>query len=181
MAIRRLLVGVGALTALLLAPGVMAAPAVAGSAADEAAIARILADEGAAWARGDADAFAAHVTPDVVFTNIRGMFSIGKAPFVAQHHTIFTTIYQGSTARFVAENITFVDPATAIVSAVAKLTGFRELPPGTPAVDGALYTRLLQVMVKRGDGWQVAAFHNVVVAPPIVDEKVRALTAGNDR
>lgn len=41
---------------------------------------RLLDDEGAAWAKGDADAFAAHVREDVVFTNTVGMFSIGKVP-----------------------------------------------------------------------------------------------------
>jgi hypothetical protein len=71
------------------------------------ALLRILDDEGAAWSKGDADAFAAHVRDNVVFTNIVGMFSVGKVPFVAQHKNIFTTIYQGSSMQQFVQNISF--------------------------------------------------------------------------
>jgi hypothetical protein len=49
----------------------------AGSPQDRTALLAILDDEGAAWAKGDADAFAAHARNNVVFTNIVGMFSVG--------------------------------------------------------------------------------------------------------
>ena len=56
---------------------------------DEAAIRAELDRQIAAWGAGDAEAFAADARDDVVFTNVVGMFSIGKAPFVAQHARIF--------------------------------------------------------------------------------------------
>jgi uncharacterized protein (TIGR02246 family) len=137
----------------------------------------ILDDEGAAWAKGDADAFAAHVRDDVVFTNIVGMFSVGKMPFVAQHKAIFATIYKQSLMRQFVQNINFVRSDTAIVDTITKLSGFHELPTGASAVDGALYTRLEQVMVKHNGTWQVASFHNVPIQPKFVDQGVRSSTA----
>jgi uncharacterized protein (TIGR02246 family) len=69
---------------------------------DEAArkeIQALIASEDDAWNRGDAAGFAARALPDVVFTNVVGMFSVGKPPFVAQHEHIFSTIYKGSTCH----------------------------------------------------------------------------------
>jgi len=145
--------------------------------ADGIAIAQILADEGAAWGAGDAEAFAAHVLPDVSFTNTVGMFSVGKEPFVVQHKGIFATIYKGSTMRQVLVAITFPTPDVAIVDAVSKLSGALQLPSGSSAVDGALYTRLEQVMVKRKGSWAVAAFHNVPIQPKFVTAELKAITA----
>jgi hypothetical protein len=41
--------------------------------------------------------FAERALQDISFTDIFGMFSVGKAPFVAQHERIFSTIYKDST------------------------------------------------------------------------------------
>jgi uncharacterized protein (TIGR02246 family) len=144
-----------------------------------AALIQILDDEGAAWAKGDADAFAAHVRHDVVFTNVVGMFSVGKVPFVAQHKNIFATIYKESSMQQYVQNISFVRSDTAIVDTIAKVMRFHELPTGASAVDGALYTRLEQVMVKENGTWEVASFHNVPIQPKFVDESVRSLTAAD--
>jgi uncharacterized protein (TIGR02246 family) len=140
---------------------------------------RILDDESAAWAKGDADAFAAHVRDNIIFTNTVGMFSVGKAPFVAQHKNIFATIYKESSVRQFVQNIILIRTDTAIVDTIAKVSGFHELPSGVSAVDGALYTRLEQVMVKENGTWQVASFHNVPIQPKFVDQSVRSLTAGD--
>jgi uncharacterized protein (TIGR02246 family) len=63
---------------------------------DRAAIEAVLTRESAAWDAGNAGAFAADVQEGVLFTNVVGMFSIGRAPFIAQHEHIFSTIYKGS-------------------------------------------------------------------------------------
>ena len=133
--------------------------------ADRAAILAILADEDAAWGRGDAAGFSAHVLPDVLFTNVVGMFSIGRPPFEAQHERIFATIYKGSTLSQAVAGIAFVRPDVAIVDTLARVTGFAALPPGALAIDGALQTRLEQVMVRDDGRWRIASFHNVPVNP----------------
>ena len=129
------------------------------------AILNVIAAEDAAWKDGDAEAFCDAATPDVVFTNIVGMFSVGHAPMVAQHARIFSTIYQGSTLKQTITNLALVRPDVAIVDTLAELSGFKHLPPGSEAVDGVMKTRLEQVMLWEGGRWRVASFHNVPVNP----------------
>ncbi len=128
-----------------------------------AAIEAVLADQAAAWNRGDATAFAAHTTDDVVFTNVVGMFSVGRAPFVAQHARIFATMYKGSTMRQAIEHIALVRPDVAIVDTLTSVSDVVAAPAGAEAVDGVFHARLEQVMVRDRGHWSVASFHNVLV------------------
>ncbi len=128
-------------------------------------IAALVAGEDDAWNRGDAEGFAARVLPDVVFTNVVGMFSVGKAPFVAQHERIFSTIYKGSVNHQEIQHITMLKPDVAIVDTLAVVTGASHAPPGIELIDGAIHARLEQVLVRQDDGWWVASFHNVAVNP----------------
>ena len=128
-------------------------------------ISALIASEEAAWEAGSAEDFAARVLPDVVFTNIVGMFSVGKAPFVAQHERIFATIYRDTIMRQTVQHITQVTPDVVIVDTLTVGTGMTQLPPGVEVIDGTLQTRLEQVLVRRDDGWWVASFHNVAVNP----------------
>ena len=128
-------------------------------------IGSLIAAEDDAWNRGDAAGFAGRILPDVVFTNVVGMFSVGKPPFVAQHERIFSTIYKGSTSHQSLQHITLLKPDIAIVDTLAILTGFQHTPPGIGTIDGAIHARLEQVLVRLEDGWWVASFHNVAVNP----------------
>lgn len=129
------------------------------------AILAILAAQDAAWAAGDAEAFCAQATPELVFTNVVGMFSVGLAPFVEQHRRIFATIYRGSVLKQTLAHLTLLRPDVAIVDTLTEVTGHGALPPGAQAIDGALRTRLEQVMVLTDGRWRIAAFHNVPVNP----------------
>jgi uncharacterized protein (TIGR02246 family) len=128
-------------------------------------IAALIAAEDEAWNRGSAEGFAERVLPDVVFTNVVGMFSVGKAPFVAQHEHIFSTIYEGSTNHQQVVHITLLKPDVAIVDTLSVVTGAQHVPPGIQPIDGAINARLEQVLLRRSDGWWVASFHNVAVNP----------------
>ena len=136
--------------------------------ATQKAIGSLIAAEDDAWNRGDASGFATRVLPDVIFTNIVGMFSVGKLPFVAQHERIFSTIYRGSSLNQTIQHIALVKPDVAIVDTLAVLTGFQHMPPGIGSINGAIHTRLEQVLVRLKDGWWVASFHNVAVNPDAV-------------
>ena len=143
-----------------------------GALAEETArheIGALIAGEDDAWARGDANGFAARALPDVVFTNILGMFSVGKPPFVAQHEHIFGTIYKGSAIHQSIQHISLLKPDVAIVDTLAVVTGFQHILPGIATIDGALHTRLEQVLVRLQDGWWVASFHNVAVSPAALE------------
>lgn len=128
----------------------------------------IVAAEDEAWNSGNADQFAARVLPDVAFTNVIGMFSVGKAPFLVQHQRIFSTIYKGSKNQQTIQHIMLVRSDVAIVDTLSVLTGARHAPPGVQLIDGAIHARLEQVLVRQPDGWWVASFHNVAVNPAVV-------------
>lgn len=132
---------------------------------ETAALQSILDEQDEAWCAGDAAAFSRHMASDVVFTNVVGLFSVGREPFEDQHRHIFATFYKGSSLRQLVERINFVRPDVAVVNTLTKVTDFGVLPPVLLAQDGVLTTRLEQVFVLTGEGWQVAAFHNVVVHP----------------
>jgi uncharacterized protein (TIGR02246 family) len=138
---------------------------VAPSPDSRADIAGLISAEDDAWNRGDAQRFSDKVLPDVVFTNVVGMFSVGKTPFLAQHERIFATIYKGSVLRQTIEQITMLTPDIAIVDTLATVDGATHAPPGVELIDGAILTRLEQVLIHRADGWWVASFHNVAVNP----------------
>jgi uncharacterized protein (TIGR02246 family) len=135
---------------------------------DRAAIEAVMREEDAAWTRGDASAFAARALPGIAFTNIIGMFSVGKPPFEAQHARIFSTIYKGSTLKQTVVQVSFVRPDVAIVDTLCELSGFHEVPSGVPTEGGVLRTRLEQVMVRNDGQWWVASFHNVTVNPAAI-------------
>ena len=132
----------------------------------------ILARQSAAWEAGDAIAFAADVQNGVLFTNIVGMFSIGRGPFVDQHDHILSTIYKGSKMVQDIVAITFIRPDLAIVDTLTRLVDAPHRPPGIELIDGAIRTRLEQVIVKDDAKWKVASFHNVAVHPAAVDGAV---------
>jgi uncharacterized protein (TIGR02246 family) len=129
------------------------------------AIRALLDEQERAWRAGDAEAFSRAMAPGVVFTNVVGLFSIGREGFEAQHRHIFATFYKGSTLRQTVERITYVRPDVAIVNTLTQVTGFGALPSAIPTSGGTLTTRLEQVLVREHGGWQIAAFHNVVVHP----------------
>ncbi len=130
----------------------------------------LIAGEDDAWNRGDASGFAARALADVVFTNVVGMFSVGKPPFVAQHERIFSTIYKGSTCHQSVQHITLLKSDVAIVDTLAIVTGFQHTPPGIGTIDGAIHARLEQVLIRLTDGWWIASFHNVAVNPAALQD-----------
>jgi hypothetical protein len=70
------------------------------------------------------------------------MFSIGRAPFIAQHEHIFSTIYKGSRMEQEIVAITLVRPDVAIVDTLTKVVDAPHRPPGVELIDGALRSRL---------------------------------------
>ena len=136
------------------------------SRADETQIRAIVQSEGDAWNRGDAVAFGAHYAENGSFTNVIGQQLYGRAPFIAQHEKIFSTIYKGSHNVLTVSRITFLRPEVALVEIEGLLTGANRLPPGLKAEeDGALHVKLLEVMTREKGSWWIAAFHNVAVYP----------------
>ncbi|WP_050419022.1 hypothetical protein [Bradyrhizobium tropiciagri] len=75
-------------------------------------IATLVAAQAAAWDKGNAEAFCDRALPDISFTNIFGMFSVGKAPFVAnmsEYSRPFTRVVaivcRSSTSRWSSQTL----------------------------------------------------------------------------
>lgn len=137
-----------------------------GSPEDRAAIGRIIAEEDAAWACGDAAAYSRAVADDCVFTNIFGMTFVGHEAFESQHARIFETVYAGSRVSQTIAHLTFLGPDVAVVNTDIELRGVRAFPPSLHAPGGILSTRLLQVLARRDGVWRITAYHNIDVKPP---------------
>jgi uncharacterized protein (TIGR02246 family) len=134
---------------------------------DEREIRRIIAAQVDGWNRGDASGFAEGCRADVAFTNIVGMRWDTRQGFEARHAEMFRGPFAGSRLAIEVERILFAHPQTAIAEFLTVLTGARGMPPGIqPAPDGSLRTRMLEVFVKSGERWEIAACHNTAVHDP---------------
>ena len=130
-------------------------------------IAALLTAQAKAWPRGDAAAFAERALPDIVFTNVVGMFSVGKQEFVAQHERIFASIYRDTTIRQTIEHVATLAPDVALVSTYARIDGAIQAPPSVVAIQGVIHLRPSQLLVRRDGAWWIAAYTNVAVRPGV--------------
>jgi len=74
--------------------------------------------------------------------------------------SVFQTIYAGSTNRYTVEGARLLRPEVALVHVHAIL----EAPQGPLA--GRHGARFSLVLTKGAGGWEIAAFHNTLEAPP---------------
>jgi uncharacterized protein (TIGR02246 family) len=132
---------------------------------DLAAFAAVLEEQDRAWAKGDADGFTARALPTVSFTNVVGAYSIGKAPLLKQVKMIFSTIYKGSHVKSQLVHAALVGDDVALVDLTTELRDFVHPPSQAYVVDGAVHTRMQEVMVRRQGEWWIASLHNVLVDP----------------
>jgi len=128
--------------------------------ADRAAVENIVRQLETAWNAMDGSSFAAPFAVDADFVNIRGEHFRGQATIAAGHTAIFQTIYAGSTNRYTVEGARLLRPEVALVHVHAIL----EAPQGPLA--GRHGARFSLVLTKGAGGWEIAAFHNTLEAPP---------------
>lgn len=129
-------------------------------------IRRLLARQTDAWNQGDAAAYAEAASEEIWFTNILGQSRTGRREFQERHAEIFAGMFRGSRLEQETVRLRLLGPEAAMVETRVTLAGFRALPPGiSPSADGALHTRLLQVLVREAGAWRIAAYHNVAEAP----------------
>jgi uncharacterized protein (TIGR02246 family) len=154
------------LTVFLSVMSVSPALATAQDAAAEGAIRRIIAEQAAAWDKGDGASYAQRVAPGVSFTNLFGMVMYGKDAFVSRHQQILTTFYKGTSKKHTVGKIRFVTPDVAIVDIDNEVHGVKAMPAGIAVPkDGIVKTQLMEVFVRRNGEWWVEAYHNVDTKP----------------
>jgi uncharacterized protein (TIGR02246 family) len=110
-----------------------------------------------AWARGDADAYGAHFTEDATYTTFVGTLYQGRADIVHSHRALFAKFLKGT--RLVHE----VVDARFLGADAAVLTTRGDTAKGDrPKKPTKVQTYAL---VREGDRWLVAAFHNTQRRP----------------
>ena len=127
---------------------------------DRAALERIVSRLEAAWNAMDGSAFAAPFAGDADFVNIRGEHFRGRPTIAAGHAAIFRTIYAGSTNQYTVEGARLLRPEVALVHVRSVL----QAPQGPLA--GRHAARFSLVLTKESGGWEIAALHNTLEAPP---------------
>jgi uncharacterized protein (TIGR02246 family) len=129
------------------------------STADRTAIEALVASLDAAWNAGDGEGFAAPFAADADFVNVRADHHQGRAAIAAGHTAILQTIYAGSKNRYTVETARLIHPDVALTHAEAVL----DVPSGPLA--GRHRARFSLVLVRAGQGWQIASFHNTMQPP----------------
>ena len=100
------------------------------------------------------------------FTNLFGVVICGAPAFTERHSQILATFYKGTTKHHAIRRIRFVTPDVAIVDIDNEVRGVKSLPAGMDVPpDGVVRTQLMEVFVRRGNRWQIEAYHNVDTRP----------------
>jgi uncharacterized protein (TIGR02246 family) len=112
-----------------------------------------------AWNGADGRAFGEPFAPDADFVTIRGEHLRGREAIAAGHQAIFDSIYKGSSTDFELTGARELSDDVILAHATAVLRA----PSGPLAGEHGAVQSL--VLVRGGDGWEIAAFHNTLEAP----------------
>jgi uncharacterized protein (TIGR02246 family) len=112
-----------------------------------------------AWNEADGQAFGEPFAPDADFVDIRGEHHRGREAIAASHQAIFDSIYEGSSVEYELTGARELSNDVILAHATAALSA----PSGPLA--GEHSSVLSLVLVRGGDGWEIAGFHNTLVAP----------------
>ena len=112
------------------------------------------------WNAADGEAFGEPFARDADFVAIRGDYHRSREAIAKGHHGIFNSIYKDS--RVTYELLQAREVADGVILAHAKSN--MSVPSGPLAGDHSATSTLVLV---QGDGeWQIAGFHNTLVASP---------------
>jgi uncharacterized protein (TIGR02246 family) len=120
----------------------------------------------AAWNRGDAAGYAALFTDDADFVAWNGTHGRGRRAIEEGHRRLFAGPLAGSrmslgdTDSAPPRSLRFIRPDVAIMVTAGAVTPARQHAAGPDHESVQTF-----VMIKNGDRWQVAAFHNTRQQP----------------
>jgi uncharacterized protein (TIGR02246 family) len=120
---------------------------------------RIVAQLQTAWNAANGAVYAEPFAADADFVDIRGVHHGGRQAIAQGHQAIFDTIYQGSRVDY---DLVAARPLTAEVI-LARVRAHLNAPTGPLA--GQHSSTLTLVLLRSGEEWKIAAFHNTLVAP----------------
>jgi uncharacterized protein (TIGR02246 family) len=134
----------------------------AGSNADEVAIRKVIVDMTDGFNNHDGKAATRMYTPDARFVSVRGDLMNGQARIEQGLSAILTSRAKDATQRTVDVTVRFIRPDVALANVTNELSGLAA-PDGHALPSHQELS--LRVFVKDAGVWQVAAFHNTIVAP----------------
>ena len=111
-----------------------------------------------AWNAADGAAFGEPFTHDADFVAIRGDLHTGRRAIAEGHQQILDTIYAGSTARYQVLQAQELDDRVIVAQARCTINA----PSGPLAGEHA--STITVVLLKQTDKYEVAAFHNTLIA-----------------
>jgi uncharacterized protein (TIGR02246 family) len=112
-----------------------------------------------AWNAADGQAFGAPFAADADFVAIRGDHHHGREAIAHGHQAIFDSIYRGSQQTYDLLQSRALTDDVVLVLAQGNLNA-----PSGPMAGESQSTATL-VLFRDGDDWQIASFHNTLVAP----------------
>jgi uncharacterized protein (TIGR02246 family) len=117
-----------------------------------AAITAVIDSLADAWARGDADAYGAHFTQDATYVTFVGTLYRGRQDITDSHRALFAKFLKGTTLAHEVLDVRLLGTDAAV------LTSRGDTVKGTQAKK--LTKVQTYTLVREGDRWLVAAFHN---------------------
>jgi uncharacterized protein (TIGR02246 family) len=140
----------------------MAAAQQAGSSEDEAAIRKVIVEMTEGFNNHDGKAAARMYTHDARFVSVRGDLMNGQAEIEQGLSAILTTRAKNATQQTMDVTVRFIRPDVALANVTNELSGL--VAPDGRALPSHQELSL-RVFVKDAGVWQVAAFHNTMIAP----------------
>src|SRR6187399_2230295 len=108
-----------------------------------------------AWNRADGKGYAAPFAEDADFVDIRGVHHHGRGPIGQGHQAIFDTVYKGSKIAHRATDARAVAGDVIVAHGVATMETTNGMFDGRHAINTI-------VLVRSGDAWRIASFHNAL-------------------
>ena len=128
---------------------------------DELAVRNLEKQQGEAWNRHDAKAYAALFTEDGDCVNVVGWWWKGRAEIEKKLTAAYAFVFRESVLTITDVNVRFPAPEMAIAHVRWSLVGART-PPNYPKVQQGIQTQTLQ---KQNGKWLITAFQNTNAIP----------------
>ncbi|HEX2077462.1 MAG TPA: SgcJ/EcaC family oxidoreductase [Longimicrobium sp.] len=110
-----------------------------------------------AWNAADGAAYGAAFTDDADFVAIRGDYHRTRQAIARGHQAILDSIYRGSQVRFE------VTRARRLADDVILAHATQTMNAPTGPLAGTGQATATMVLVRRPEGWRIAAYHNTLV------------------
>jgi uncharacterized protein (TIGR02246 family) len=156
------LAGTVAVSLLMFGTASMSRAQQSGSQEDEAAIRKVIVEMTDGFNAHDGKAAARMYAPDARFVSVRGDMMNGQPAIEKGLSSILSSRAKNATQRTMDVTVRFIRPDVALANVTNELSGLVTLDGhGLPS-----HRELsLRVFVKDAGVWQIAAFHNTMVAP----------------